>query len=95
MQAGCWSAIDLALLAGGVPGVTAIDLDLSVAAVQAARTFAAHLGVAVRLCVGDAFALPLPTGGLGLVFSQEVPEQSCDPAAAVQAQVRVLAPRGC
>ena len=62
LEVGCGSAIDLALLAESVPGHTAVGLDISVRGLHAARAFATHLGVKVRLCLGDTFALPFPSG---------------------------------
>ncbi len=94
LEVGCGSAIDLALLAESAPGFTVIGLDISVPGLHAARAFATHLGVKVALCLGDTFALPFPSGSIGLVFSQGLLEHFRDPVPAIREQVRTLAPGG-
>jgi SAM-dependent methyltransferase len=94
LEVGCGSAIDLALLAADVPGLAPVGVDISVPAVQVARTFAAHQRVRLALCVGDAFALPFRSSAFGFVFSQGVLEHFRDPAPTVREQLRVLAAGG-
>lgn len=94
VEVGCGSAIDLCLLRHRFPGILAVGLDLSFEGIKVARGSAAQLQVPVRLCQGDAFALPFRSGSVGIVFSQGVLEHFHDPSRALAEQVRVLSAGG-
>ncbi len=94
LEVGCGSAIDLCLLAEGQGPGCRVAMDISAAAIGAAREFARFLRVSIDCIRGDVFTLPFRDGSFGLVFSQGLLEHFRNPAGVLREQVRVLAPDG-
>ena len=94
VEVGCGSAIDLCLLEREMSGAPAVGIDLSPEGLKVARSFSERLQMPLKLCQGDAHAIPLRSGSAGLVFSQGVLEHFSDPRPVLAEQARILAPGG-
>ena len=94
VEVGCGSAIDLCLLEREMSEASAVGVDLSLEGLKVARSFSERLQMPLKLCQGDAHAIPLRSGSAGLVFSQGVLEHFSDPRPVLAEQARILAPGG-
>jgi SAM-dependent methyltransferase len=90
IDVGCGPGTDLAAMAGTAT-VIGVDRDAGMLA-EARRRSADH--PRVRICAGDAHALPLPAASADRVRTDRVLQHVADPAAALAEFRRVLRPGG-